>query len=291
MRQKATTGAPVRSEPKLGNACAWRPSTKAATDSSSAAVTTPWPPRPWMRTWNVGLSPSIGSTIEREAPALHPWLGADRGAANYGGGGARPLPAARRTGARGRSASGSGRLRTATWRPRAIRSRTASAVRARSSSRSARSSAAVGRCAARQRGCSSAGGRWTTATESRASGNAAGIRSMPLGVGRQLQVAGAAARGDRRVRHVGREALLERRAARWRAARGAARGPRRGRSAARPGRGRKPAQASAAAAAREPAAPPTRVTTTTGKDLGAPLPQILPSARPPSIAASRRPWR
>ena len=26
MRQNATTGAPVRSDPKLGNACAWRPS-------------------------------------------------------------------------------------------------------------------------------------------------------------------------------------------------------------------------------------------------------------------------
>ena len=31
------------------------PSRKAATDSSSAAVTTPWPPRPWKRTWNIGL--------------------------------------------------------------------------------------------------------------------------------------------------------------------------------------------------------------------------------------------
>jgi hypothetical protein len=41
MRQKATTGAPVRSEPKLGKACAWRPSSKAAMDSISAAVTTP----------------------------------------------------------------------------------------------------------------------------------------------------------------------------------------------------------------------------------------------------------
>ena len=43
MRQKETTGAPVRSDPKVGNACAWRPSRNAATDSSSAAVTTPWP--------------------------------------------------------------------------------------------------------------------------------------------------------------------------------------------------------------------------------------------------------
>ena len=46
IRQNDTTGAPIRSEPKLGNACAYRPSVKAATDSSSAAVTTPWPPRP-----------------------------------------------------------------------------------------------------------------------------------------------------------------------------------------------------------------------------------------------------
>ena len=58
MRQNATTGAPVRSEPKVGNACAWRPSSKAATDSSSAAVTTPWPPRPWMRTWNISPAPA-----------------------------------------------------------------------------------------------------------------------------------------------------------------------------------------------------------------------------------------
>src|ERR1019366_8742516 len=28
IRQKDTTGAPMRSEPKLGNACAWRPSAK-----------------------------------------------------------------------------------------------------------------------------------------------------------------------------------------------------------------------------------------------------------------------
>ena len=49
IRAKATTGAPVRSEPKLGKACAWRPSWKAATAIISAAVTTPWPPRPWMR--------------------------------------------------------------------------------------------------------------------------------------------------------------------------------------------------------------------------------------------------
>ena len=41
IRQNATTGAPVRSEPKLGNACACQPSAKAAAASSSAAVTTP----------------------------------------------------------------------------------------------------------------------------------------------------------------------------------------------------------------------------------------------------------
>ena len=41
IRQNETTGAPIRSEPKLGKACACRPSAKAATDSTSAAVTTP----------------------------------------------------------------------------------------------------------------------------------------------------------------------------------------------------------------------------------------------------------
>jgi hypothetical protein len=46
MRQKATTGAPVRAEPKLGNACACLPSRTGATDGISAAVTTPGPPRP-----------------------------------------------------------------------------------------------------------------------------------------------------------------------------------------------------------------------------------------------------
>jgi hypothetical protein len=51
MRQNATTGAPVRSEPKVGNACAYRPSSNAAIERSSAAVTTPCLPRPWIRTW------------------------------------------------------------------------------------------------------------------------------------------------------------------------------------------------------------------------------------------------
>ena len=46
IRQNDITGAPVRSEPKLGNACACLPSVNAAADSSSAAVTVPWPPRP-----------------------------------------------------------------------------------------------------------------------------------------------------------------------------------------------------------------------------------------------------
>ena len=55
MRQNAITGAPMRSEPKLGNACAWRPSRNAATDEHSAPETTPCPPRPWMRTWNIAL--------------------------------------------------------------------------------------------------------------------------------------------------------------------------------------------------------------------------------------------
>jgi hypothetical protein len=53
IRQNDITGAPIRSEPKLGNACACRPSRNAASASSSAALTTPWPPRPWNRTWNI----------------------------------------------------------------------------------------------------------------------------------------------------------------------------------------------------------------------------------------------
>jgi len=46
MRQNDITGAPVRSEPKLGKAWACLPWLNAAADSSSAAVTVPWPPRP-----------------------------------------------------------------------------------------------------------------------------------------------------------------------------------------------------------------------------------------------------
>ncbi len=60
IRQNDTTGAPVRSEPKLGNACACRPSANAAADSSSAAVTTPWPPRPWIRISNMPVPPRAG---------------------------------------------------------------------------------------------------------------------------------------------------------------------------------------------------------------------------------------
>ena len=65
IRQNATTGAPVRSDPNVGNACAYRPSSKAATESSSAAVTTPCPPRPWMRIWN--MHPIVAR--RRRAPA------------------------------------------------------------------------------------------------------------------------------------------------------------------------------------------------------------------------------
>ena len=46
----AATGAPMRSDPKLGKACACLPSMKHACASSSEVVTTPWPPRPWIRT-------------------------------------------------------------------------------------------------------------------------------------------------------------------------------------------------------------------------------------------------
>ena len=45
-RTNDATGAPVRSDPKLGKACACMPSTKPASASSSDAVTTPCPPRP-----------------------------------------------------------------------------------------------------------------------------------------------------------------------------------------------------------------------------------------------------
>src|SRR4051794_14026319 len=55
MRQNDITGAPIRSEPKLGNAWASWPSRNAATDSNSAAVTTPWPPRPCSRISNGGV--------------------------------------------------------------------------------------------------------------------------------------------------------------------------------------------------------------------------------------------
>ncbi len=57
IRQNDITGAPVRSEPKLGNAWACLPSAKAAAASSSAAVTTPWPPRPWIRISNIERVP------------------------------------------------------------------------------------------------------------------------------------------------------------------------------------------------------------------------------------------
>ena len=69
IRQKAITGAPVRSEPKTGKAWAWRPSRNAATDSNSADVTTPWPPRPWKRTWYTPESvPHRARSAIREGP-------------------------------------------------------------------------------------------------------------------------------------------------------------------------------------------------------------------------------
>src|SRR5579859_2423308 len=56
MRQNAWTGAPMRSEPNLGNAWACLPSRNAASASSSVAVTTPCPPLPWNRTLNMVLA-------------------------------------------------------------------------------------------------------------------------------------------------------------------------------------------------------------------------------------------
>jgi succinate dehydrogenase/fumarate reductase cytochrome b subunit len=75
MRQNAITGAPMRSEPKLGKACACRPSRKAATDSTSAPDTTPWPPRPCMRTCSMRppQEPLAGAArlrAERQRPVL-----------------------------------------------------------------------------------------------------------------------------------------------------------------------------------------------------------------------------
>lgn len=54
MQQYATAGAPVRSDPKEGNAYAWRPSENAAFAIRSDAVTTPCPPLPWIRTSTMG---------------------------------------------------------------------------------------------------------------------------------------------------------------------------------------------------------------------------------------------
>src|ERR1022692_2292360 len=69
-RQKDITGAPVRSEPKLGKACACLPSANAAAESSSAAVTVPWPPRPWILTSNIGLS-SLRSELSGAAAGVN----------------------------------------------------------------------------------------------------------------------------------------------------------------------------------------------------------------------------
>src|SRR4030043_1230224 len=49
-RLKTSTGAPLLSGPKLGNACANLPSSIAASASSSADVTAPCPPLPCQRT-------------------------------------------------------------------------------------------------------------------------------------------------------------------------------------------------------------------------------------------------
>ena len=79
--ERRPPGAPVRSEPNVGKACACRPSAKAATDSSSAAVTAPWPPRPWMRTENMSPPP-----LDRRAagPARRRVVGPDRAGPSAG---------------------------------------------------------------------------------------------------------------------------------------------------------------------------------------------------------------
>ena len=116
----------------------------------------------------------------------------------------------------------SGRLRTATRRSWDTRSRAARAVRAWASPRSARSRAPVGRMRGSARtGRRRDGGRQTIAADSRTSGSAAAICSIPSGSGdspsRQIRPRDATAR----VRHVGREALLAVAAPRrWRPATG-----------------------------------------------------------------------
>ena len=83
-----------------------------------------------------------------------------------------------------RSSQPGGRLSDPHAQSPAIRSRTASAVSARSSARSARSSTPVGRMrGSSSTGRSKAGGRWTTAADSRASGRAAAIVSIASGSG------------------------------------------------------------------------------------------------------------
>ena len=75
MRQNETTGAPLRSDPKLGNACAYRPSSNAASDSISAAVTIPCPPRPWIRTWNMSIASLRDLEARRNGVAPRAGLG------------------------------------------------------------------------------------------------------------------------------------------------------------------------------------------------------------------------
>ena len=69
-RTNEATGAPVRSEPKLGNACACLPSMKQDKASSSDVVTTPCPPRPWIRTWNT--RPPRRRAEHHQPPAARP---------------------------------------------------------------------------------------------------------------------------------------------------------------------------------------------------------------------------
>ena len=157
----------------------------------------------------------------------------------------------------------SGRLSTATRRPRAIRSRAASAVRARSAARSARSSAAVGGRGLLEERTQQARRQVDDAGRLADQRQRRGDRLDALGLGRQLQLADAT-RARRRRRPAGGPRAAPRALARrrWRSATGAAPGPRPRSISSAARSGSEAAQASAAArpSSRRGADPVTRTT-------------------------------
>lgn len=171
---------------------------------------------------------------------------------------------ARRAGTQGR-----GQPRTRARMPRAARSRTARAARARSASRSARSSTPeTAPPASASNGRNRAGGRWTTATESRAKGSAARIASSSSGSSPTARWQVWPREADRWPGRCVASLCSSSRAATE--ATSAGRGgppPTSIRSPARSGPD--PAQARAAAATLDPLAAPTRVTRTTALIAGA----------------------